>query len=111
MNKSNKFCESCQNRLRVETTDDKMIHICPSCYKPDIVRPDDTLLYEDIKKSRLTTHRKIISKIKDDPANPKEKISCPKCKWPFAKYARLGANSRIVYACIREGCGNIWIRA
>ena len=107
--KSNKFCTTCKNLLIINADVDKITLVCPSCLNPEKSKPDDSLIYEEIKGTNLIVYKKIIKRIAQDPSNPKNATPCPRCKNKFSKYARLGKNMRIVNACVNKDCDHIWV--
>ena len=50
---------------------------------------------------------KLLSHAKDDPVNPKIKISCKKCNYNFAKQIRINQDMTLINICIN--CNNKWI--
>lgn len=101
------FCEKDNNLLVEHITENDMYLVCESCKEKYNINPIDTLRYEDNKTSNIQNFAKIIRRIPGDKASPKIKNKCTnkKCNYEFARFARLGENSRKVIVCMK--CGNI----
>lgn len=109
MFKKKMFCEKCRNLLIVNTDNEQLLFSCVSCGSVYKSEPDDSLRYSDVKEDNIMGNEKIIRKMKDDHANPKKYINCPKCGYGIAKQIRSDKEKRLINVCLSNKCNYIWV--
>jgi DNA-directed RNA polymerase subunit M/transcription elongation factor TFIIS len=97
------FCGVCNNLLRIETIEDELLYRCPLCKTLYETGPDDTLVYEDVKETKVMIYEKLIEKSCYDPAVQKVETRCKKCGDTFGKQIRVGKDMRLVTLCCKCG--------
>ena len=100
------FCSICQNLLVVSTTADTFHFKCVKC--ESVEKPDerDTLRYENISGTNLTSYKAILLTAGKDPVNPKVRREC-KCGSNVVRQVRLGNEMRLINTCI--SCNDQWL--
>jgi DNA-directed RNA polymerase subunit M/transcription elongation factor TFIIS len=101
------FCDTCNNLLDVNTSNDELTFKCMSCFTSYKSEPDDSLRYEETKTGNLIIFQTILNKAVKDNVNIREYIPCPKCKNTKTKRVRLGDELRLINIC--EKCNFQWL--
>jgi DNA-directed RNA polymerase subunit M/transcription elongation factor TFIIS len=103
------FCKFCHNRLEAIYISDELNLKCYKCnlfYKSS---NKDSLRFERIKETDISSHQIILNKAAADPAVLKINIDCisSKCKGKIAKQVRIGENALLYLICLT--CNEQWL--
>ena len=100
------FCPNCYNLLVVNTTSDALKFECPSCHTSVDGTAEDTLRYEEVEGSDITTYQKQLQKAADDPVGHKIRVTCPACSHGIARDIIVGDDMKVIYTCLK--CRHQW---
>lgn len=105
--KESEFCSICENKLIPDIVKDELNFKCYACNLEYNSTPEDSLRFEEIKGDPLSKFITILKNTHKDPVNPKLRITCPKCKYGFAKQIRIGDDMKLITSCC--ACGYKWL--
>lgn len=89
------YCKMCQHIMVKQTSADLVKFYCPNCSTTSQGRPDDTLMYSNI---RMIDENEMFGNFKvhasEDPCTNKILGKCKKCPMPYMTLIRTGAQER-----------------